>query len=272
MIMGDSSVLRSTRSARTTGTTRMSIAAAAAVLPCVLALAACGSSSSGSANASSTGSAAAPTTSSAPANPNAGLSSTAVQNQIDTAVKSATALGLSGTMTSDGTTATIDIQLNQASSKGTLATGGMTIPFECIAKTCYIQFSASLIKSQGVDPSSATGKLMLNKWVSSDSSIGQSMASSFSPFENVSSFMDQLTSKSGDTLTAEGTTTLNGQTVAVYKDTDPKNGDTELYLPASGPALPVQESGTGANAGKVTFTWNQPTTVTAPPAADMFKA
>jgi len=39
---------------------------------------------------------------------------------------------------------------------------------------------------------------------------------------------------------------------------------------ASGPALPVEETGSGANAGLVTFTWNQPTTVQAPPASQTY--
>ena len=49
-------------------------------------------------------------------------------------------------------------------------------------------------------------------------------------------------------------------------------GVAELSIPASGPALPLQLTGAtvSATAGTLTFTWNHPTTVTAPPADQIY--
>jgi len=45
----------------------------------------------------------------------------------------------------------------------------------------------------------------------------------------------------------------------------------ELSVPATGPALPIQEAGPNASSA-VSFAWNQPTTVTAPAASQIYSS
>lgn len=67
--------------------------------------------------------------------------------------------------------------------------------------------------------------------------------------------------------TAAGTATLNGQNVAVYKTS---NG-SKLYFAASGPAYLLETVlGGSEGAGTLDYTWNQPTTVTPPPASQIY--
>jgi hypothetical protein len=97
------------------------------------------------------------------------------------------------------------------------------------------------------------------------------MASGFKGFASYDAFISGMTSGSGsiavDNSTPAGTTSYNGQTVAVYKNAD----GSEAYFAASGPAYLLQAISTNAtSAGTLTFTWNQPTTVTAPPASQTY--
>ena len=51
----------------------------------------------------------------------------------------------------------------------------------------------------------------------------------------------------------------------------PALGGSEAYFAASGPAYLLQSVNTSSSvAGTMTFTWNQPTTVTAPPASQTY--
>ena len=83
-------------------------------------------------------------------------------------------------------------------------------------------------------------------------------------------FIAGITSSGSGDLTgpsAAGTTTYNGQIVAVYKDDD----GTEAYFAADGPAylLAIVDS-SSSGGGVPTFVWNRPTTVTAPPASQIY--
>jgi hypothetical protein len=192
------------------------------------------------------------------------------QSQVDSAAKATTALHISGSMDAGGSSATINVQLNKDSAQGTLSSSGVTIPFVYVNGTTYVQLTAALLEGQSVSTSSSQGKAMLDKWVSSKTTFGKSLSSGLDSFDDVSSFVSQLSTDPGEKIIADGTTTLKGQTVAAYKDDDPQGGDTELFLPLSGPALPIEETGSGSNAGTATFTWNQPTTITAPAASQIF--
>lgn len=254
-----------------------SIVMSAVLLPSVLALAACSTSSSTTTATGTTGatSAAGTTAPGVPAASNVGLTSDQANTAINTAVQNATALHVKGTMGAGSQLISMDIQFDKNSAQGTLTEGPTTIPFVAINGTSYIEFTASLLAAAGSEAgqtSAVANQLLLNKWVSSSSSLGSSIASSFTPFMSLSAFTKQVTSNN-DKLTADGTTTIGGQAVANYKavDTSQTPPVTEIIsLMATGPALPVQVAGTGTEAGTMAFTWNQPTTITAPPASDIY--
>lgn len=237
---------------------------AAALIPCALVLTACGSKSATTATVS--------TVASGPSN--AGLSQAQLLARFKTALASATALHIKGTMSESGTSTTMDLQINKdGSADGTIVSGATTIPMIVTGGVTYVQVTpsfATTIKSQAGSDASLVSEIMTGKWISSKSTIGSSLAGSFSSLTDFSSMTSQLASGSSDKFTAMGTSTVNGQQVAQYKDVSTDGGgptDGVLDLPLNGLALPIEED--GGSQGTVVFTWNQPTKVTAPAAADI---
>ena len=109
------------------------------------------------------------------------------------------------------------------------------------------------------------------KWVSSKSAIGSSMTSGLSEMTNFDSLMKRLTSGTTSTFTYLRTSTVDGQAVAQYKDvsTDTSALVTTMDVPLNGAVLPIEED--GGSKGSLAFTWNQPTTVSPPAAADILE-
>ena len=254
------------------------VAISAILLPGVLALAACSASSTpksaASAAAGSTASAAPTAAATTAAESNTDLTSAEVNSQIAAAVKTATAVHVKGSMGSGGSSVTLDLQLNKDSGQGTITAGGLVVPFVSVDNAVYIQFTPSLLAQAGQSSTSTVGKELLNKWVSSTSTMGSSIASDFGPFMSLSAFAAQVTSDDS-TFTADGTSTVNGVPVVNFKTTDDSSTPPDvsiISIPATGPALPVQvSSGSDGTEGTTTFTWNQPTTgITAPPASQIF--
>jgi hypothetical protein len=98
--------------------------------------------------------------------------------------------------------------------------------------------------------------LYLNKGANSSGTVGASGATV--PFRSIGGSNTGI-----GFAVAKGTTTLNGQPVAVYTDSE----NAGIYFPATGFAYLIEiTSGTNT----LTFTWNQPTKVAAPPSADIF--
>lgn len=249
---------------------RSTLAAAALVPACALALTACGSKSANSLSAGAT------TTSTVALQNNAHLTQAQLVARLKTAMGTVTALHMKGSMTDSGSTTVMDIQVNKdGSGQGTMTVAGMTIPMISIGSTTYTQITASyanMIKSgMGSAASSTIGaqftsEMTVGKWIkyTGDSSADSALGS----FSNFSDMTSQLTDNS-DTFTYLGTSTLNGQPVAQYKDVS-KDGSSPaatMSILLTGSPLPIKED--AGSQGSVTFTWNQPTKVTAPPAADV---
>lgn len=237
------------------------------------ALAGCSSSPASTpaaAGGSTTGSAAASASPSAAAG-NAGLSDSALRAAFTTAANGATAVHMKGSSAQGGQTVTLDLQLNKNdSSEGTISIGSAQLPIKVVNGVDYMQMTPSFVqyvaKQQGVSASALSA--ISGKWVSSNSSMGKSMAQSFSQFMTFSAVVKGVSDNPDkDVATAAGTTALDGQTVALYNTTK----GSKLYFAATGPAYMLREDDTGSNGtGSVAFTWNQPTTVSAPPASQIY--
>lgn len=251
---------------------RQAVALSTAALA-VAALAGCSSSAkTGAAAATGTATPAA-SSAAAQSGTNAGLSQAAVAAALQKAAASATAVHVSGSATSGGTSISLDIQLNKtpASASGTINAGGTAVPFVSVGGVTYIQFTASVLKLSGADSDPAASALLKDKWVSSKSSVGSSIATDFQDFTSYSTFTTGMTSTGSNGMlngaTAAGTTSYHGQNVAVYKGSD----GTMAYITASGPAyLVALVNASTSEAGTLSFTWNQPMTVNAPPAAQTY--
>ncbi len=234
------------------------------------ALAAC-SSSAGAPNTAPTRSATSTATAAATAGAqNAGLTDSALLAAFKKAADNATAVHLKGTMKDGPDTIALDLQLNRTpnTAQGTIVAQGATIPIISVGGVDYFQFTDSVIKMAGAD---AVAPLIKDKWVSSGTQIGKGMDSGLRSLVSYDEFIGGITSAgSGDLAgsSAAGTRTYDGQTVAAYTD---ENG-TEAYFAANGPAylLAILDS-SSSDGGVLTFDWNKPTTVTAPPDSQIYK-
>lgn len=252
---------------------RQTIAISALAAFALAALAGCGSSASNS--ASSTGSGAPSASSSAPAagggsGSNVGLSDSALRAAFTNAIKGASAMHISGTLNQQGQSISMDLNLNKDdTSQGTISAGSAKLQVKAVGGVDYIQLSPSFLQYIGQRDNVGASALgsVANKWLSSNSAKGKSISQGFDQFMSFSLLTGSLTSNAAsDPATAAGTKTLNGQTVAYYTT---KQG-SKLYFSEAGPAYLLREDDSGsAGTGTVTLVWNQPTTVTAPPASEI---
>lgn len=247
--------------------------AAAALIPCALALTLAGCSSSAKSSSTPTG-AAQTTTAASPsptASPNTHLSSSQLNDDLGQAVKNATALKMKGSIEQDGQQISVDLQVNADSGGGTIGANGISIPIRLVDGVSYMQMTPDVIK--GLIEKSAPAKddqmleqLLTNKWISSSSSSGKDMTQSFAQFLDLKKMTDNLVSGPSDTFTYIGTGTVDGQQVAKYKDvsSDSSTPESVMSIPLYGPTLPVLED--AGSKGTVTMVWNKPVPVAAPPA------
>lgn len=250
-----------------------SFAGIAVVVAVAAALAGC---SSGAAAPSAADTTASAVSSSAPAG-NAGLSGNEILVNFKQAINEGTAVHVNGVLTSGGQTVTLDLYLNKgADASGSIGSAGATIPFRSVGGVDYYQFTDSVLKLAGVESNPQAVAVLRNKWVSSKSHAGSSMESAFNNFTSYDAFLDLLIGNpvSGSNTgmafaVASGTSTLNGQQVAVYTDSE----NATVYFPVTGLAylIEIRTSDPGPTGiDTLTFTWNQPTKVAVPPKSDIY--
>ncbi|MEV7096591.1 hypothetical protein AB0M80_27435 [Amycolatopsis sp. NPDC051045] len=182
---------------------------------------------------------------------------------ITAAAKQASAVHVKGTMTQDGSNINLDLQLNPDSASGTVVKDGLEIPVLRVGDKYYFKFTDSLVKQAGI-PASA-GKQLTGKWVSSTAKIGEGIAAAFKVFLDYKSFtqgtlgeLEKAKFTAGEPTTLAGTPALNF--------TSP---DGTATVAAAEPhyLLRMQDPKSGA----MEFgDWNKPTTVTEPPAAEIY--
>jgi hypothetical protein len=290
---------------RTTTTRLAASVLAAATAAAAAGLAGCSSASAPSTAPATTPAATAPDT----AFPNAGLSGPQLLSAFKSAAAAATSVHVVGSFDQGGSPYKVDLQLaKNGATTGSVSQAGASIPVKVVDGVVYIQLTPSFLKLEAAGNPSITPEvinLLQNKWVSSQTSLGKSLAAGFDGLLNYESFITTLATggattsapasgtQSGPTspasptratsptgsaspssspavdltdLTAAGTTTYNGETVAVYKSS---NGSV-AYFAASGPAYLKKVVAKGSQPGTVTFTWNQPVAVTAPASPEIF--
>ena len=236
----------------------------AVLLPGVLALAACSSSAPSKPGAAA---------STASAAGNVGLSSAAANAAINAAASNATSLQIKGSLESDGHPVSMNVQFGKTSSEGSMTISGVPISFLSLNGSSYIRVTPAIVAMLGGSSNATQFSPMVNKWVPTSNPAISSLGDAFSSFGSLNTFIGQVTSNS-DQLTAKGTATIDGTPVAQYTDVDTSSTPLTtqiLSIAASGPALPVQETGVGAgNTGTMDFTWNQPITIATPSAGEIY--
>lgn len=199
--------------------------------------------------------------SSAPAAP--ALDAAEVGTAISDAAKQASAVHVKGTMTQEGSALNLDLQLNPDSASGTVVKDGLEIPVLRIGDKYYFKFTESLVKQAGAP--AAAAKQLTGKWVSSTAKIGQGIGAAFKTFLDYKSFtqgtlgeLEKTTFKPGEQ------TTLAGAPALTFASSD---GTATVAATAPHYLLRMSDPKNGA----MEFSdWNKPTTVSEPPAAEIY--
>lgn len=243
--------------------------ATAVFIPGALALTACGSlHATGSAGSSAAATVAVVT--------NAHLTQAQLLVRLKAALTDVTALHMKGTMSDSGSTVTMDMQINKdGSSQGSIDTNGMSMPMLVTGGASYLQITPSYIKTitggMSADELKAAGlsKLKTGDWMKFSDTSTDSPTSDMNGFLNFNDMIQQLSQAKGEKFSYLGTSTLEGQQVAQYKDvtTDKSSPDAVMSVPLSGPFLPIELN--AGSQGTMTFVWNEPTKVVAPPASEI---
>jgi hypothetical protein len=246
---------------------RHRIAAALATGAALLAGTACSSSIAGTATTAGAAAAATSVAKDFATGKPESLSPDQVVSAITTAYQGASAVHVKGSTASGGSTMKIDLQLNKDSGSGTLEGEGMTMPVNWANGVFYLQFTDILITKMGQSPTTGPGAALRNKWVSSNSPIGSSMASAVKDFLNYNAFLQKLVDEfRRKAFTAAGSETVNGVAVFAFKSAD----GTILDVAASTPhyLMRVVEPQTGSELNLTG--WNHPVAVTPPPASEIY--
>jgi hypothetical protein len=229
--------------------------------------------------------------------PNAGLSGTQLQAEFTAAAAKGTAVHVTGAFKQGSESYSLDMNLDaNGQAQGEVTQDGAVLPVKKVSGVTYVQLTPSFLKQEAAaDPSITPDviKMVQNKWVSSQTSLGQSLAASFGDLTDYHAFTAMLagvsatatpststpmsgtasaspSSSSGITLgnlTAAGTAAVNGQNLAVYKNSV---AHTTAYFAPSGPAYLEKLASAGSETGAADFVWNKPVTVTAPPSSAIF--
>ncbi|WP_086847683.1 hypothetical protein [Amycolatopsis kentuckyensis] len=202
-----------------------------------------------------------PPASTAPAAP--ALDATKVGAAITDAAKQASAVHVKGTMSQEGSAINLDLQLNPDSASGTVVKDGLEIPVLRIGDKYYFKFTESLVKQAGAP--AAAAKQLTGKWVSSAAKVGQGIGDAFKIFLDYKSFTEGTLGELQKTTFKPGeATTLAGAPALSFASSD---GTATVAATAPHYLLRMSDPKNGA----MEFSdWNKPTTVSEPPAAEMY--
>ena len=212
-----------------------------ACLPLALAaLAGCGSSSSSNSIASK--------------------SATQIVSESKTAADGASAVHVSGALTSGGSPVTLDLNLVAGKgARGELSQNGASFKLILLGDTAYISGSPAFYRSLG---GTAAAQIFNGKWLKASAKTGD--FASFGQLADMRKLIDSTLAGHG-AVTKGSITVVNGQKVIAVNDGS-KQGT--LYVATTGKPYPIQLSKGGSESGKITFDrWNQPVAIAAPAGA-----
>lgn len=164
---------------------------------------------------------------------------------------------VSGSIVSDGTPITLDMNLLAGKGgRGQLSENGLAFELIEAGGTVYIKGSAAFYKHIG---GTAAAQLLQGKWLKAPSS--DSDFASISQLTDLRQLIDQTLTSHGS-LTKGATSTVNGQ--KAISVTDKAKGGT-LYIATTGKPYPIQIAKAGTGGGKISFDrWNKTVTLAAP--------
>jgi hypothetical protein len=172
------------------------------------------------------------------------------------AADAATAAHVSGSIVSNGSPITLNLDLAPGGGRGQLSLSGLGFELIEAAGTVYIKGSAAFYRHIG---GAAAAQLLQGRWLKAPTTSPE--FSSITSLTDLHRLIDATLANHG-TLAKTGTTTVNGQRVVGV--TDQTKGGT-LYVATTGKPYPVQIAKSGAGGGTVSFDrWNESVKITPP--------
>jgi hypothetical protein len=166
---------------------------------------------------------------------------------------------VSGSVVSNGSPITLDLDIGEAGGRGHLALSGLGFELIQTGGTVYIKGSAAFYRRIG---GAAAAQLLQGRWLKAPTSTPE--FASIASLTDLHRLVDATLSGHG-TLSKTGTTTVTG--VPVVGITDQSKGGT-LYVATRGKPYPVQIAKSGGGGGSVSFDrWNEPVSLSPPPNA-----
>lgn len=194
-------------------------------------------------------------------------------SDVKTAMQSASAVHVKGTMTDSSSNISLDVQLNNnGTASGTIGMGGASYPIVLADKVVYIQFTADVVKSAGLDATSGPGKTLVNKWVPSTSPLmsGSDLGTSVAPLLDYNQFITQIVQHiPSGTMKRGKSDVVDGTPVTDYTMSD----GTPAAIATSTPhyLMQLKPSPSDGGSGELDFTgWNQPVPVQAPSKSEIY--
>lgn len=189
---------------------------------------------------------------------------------VKTAAASASAVHIKGFGVDTGNTFKLDVQLNKdGSAYGTVAQGNTTIPLVVANNVYYMQFTSALMSSNGIDPKSAAGVLLLNKWVPSTAKMmaGSGMVAGLKPMLDYNTLLKSMLDQAGTSApTPAGTDTVDSIPVHVYADSD----GSKVDIATASPHYVIRVIAPKGQ-GQLDFTgWGEPVKISPPPANQIY--
>jgi hypothetical protein len=175
------------------------------------------------------------------------------------AADAARSLHVSGSIVSNGSPITLDLDLATGGGKGHLTLNGLGFELIQTGGTVYIKGSAAFYRRIA---GPAAAQLLQGRWLKAPSSTPE--FASISSITDLHRLVDATLSSHG-ALVKTATTTLSG--VKVVGVSDQSKGGT-LYVATTGKPYPVEIVKGGTGGGTVSFgRWNESVSITVPPNA-----
>jgi hypothetical protein len=176
------------------------------------------------------------------------------------AADGASAVHVSGALTSGGSPVTLDLSLVAGKgARGELSQNGASFKLILLGDTAYISGSPAFYRNLG---GTAAAQIFDGKWLKASAKTGD--FASFSQLADMRKLID--TTLAGHGAVAKGATTVvNGQKAIAVNDS---SKDGTLFVATTGKPYPLQLSKGGSESGKISFDrWNQPVAIAAPAGA-----
>jgi hypothetical protein len=174
------------------------------------------------------------------------------------AATSASSVHVSGSVTSSGTTITLDLDMARGKgAKGSMTTNGLQFSLVRIGDTAYIKGSDAFYRHYA---GAGIAQLIHGKWLKA--SITQPRFQSLAPLTSIGLLFAKIGS-THDRLVNQGATTYKGEPVVAIRDT---SDGSKLYVAATGAPYPVAlVGGRKGQTGSIGFgNWNESVSLTAP--------